>query len=156
MNWTPVFQYPLCQTLNLNEYFDLNEYTPKELQIFFGSVENVGITLNLIEKNKVATRTLLNNYLLYTGPIIEISNLSNDNGRQIELIVQLSQDIKNERDEDAKCRNYPHKNYLTYNDCDQEYVQNIIQKKFGITPFWATQDLDNVTIMTIRQGHLFL
>ena len=37
LNWTPVFQYPLCQTLTLNEYFDLNEYTPKELQIFFGS-----------------------------------------------------------------------------------------------------------------------
>ena len=133
--------------MNLNEHFDLNEYTQKEWQIFFGSVENVGITLNLIEQNRVATRTLLNNYLSYTGPLIEISDLSNEKGRQIELIVQLSQDIKTERDEESKCRNYPNKEYLSYNDCDQTFVQKIMKEKFSIKPFWASQDLDNVTTM---------
>ena len=59
-------------------------------------------------------------------------------------------------DEESKCRNYPNKEYLNYKDCDQTYVQKAIQEKYNITPFWATQDLDNVTIMTIRQGHLFL
>ena len=140
--------------MNLNEYFDLNEYTPKELDIFFGSVENIGITLNLIEQNKVATMTLLNNYLSYTGPLIEISDLINEKGRQIEIIVQLSQDIKTEGDEESKCRNYPNENHLDYNACDQAYVQEFIQEKFNITPFWATDDLDNVT--TIRQVYLFL
>ena len=154
MNWTLVFQYPLCQTLNLNEYFDLNEYTQKELQIYFGSVENVGIAINLIEQNKVSTRTLRNNYLSYTGPLLEISDLFHEKGRQIEIIVQLSQNIKTERDEESKCRNYPNKEYLSYNDCDQTYVQKIMKEKFSITPFWATQDLDNIT--TMRQVYLFL
>ena len=97
---------------------------------------------------------MLNNFLSYTGPSIEISDLFNERGRQIEIIVQLSQFIKTERDEESKCRNYPNKEYLNYNDCDQTYIQKIIQEKFNITPFWATQDLDNVT--TVRQVYLFL
>ena len=34
-----------------------------------------------------------------------------------------------------------------YNDCDQSYMHEFLQEKIGITPFWATQNLNNVTKM---------
>ena len=57
LNWKPVFQYPLCQTLNFTEVFDFVKNTPEEVQIYLGEIENLGINLHFIDKNKVVTRT---------------------------------------------------------------------------------------------------
>ena len=145
LNWRPVFQFPLCKTLNFTESLDLNENTPKEIQIYLGEIENLGINLHFIEKNKVLTRTLLNNYLAYDGPSVAISDLSIDSSKQIQVILKMSQDINTEINEESKCKNYPYENYLNYNACDESYVQNIMKEKLNITPFWATQDMDSIT-----------
>ena len=145
LNWTTVFQFPHCQTINLGHYFDFDKYAPKEVQFILGDIENLGVTLNIIETNKVSLRSLRNNYLSYAGPSLEISDLIVESGKEIEIIVKLSQILNTEKDENSQCKNYPYKNYLTYNDCDQTYVQHIIQDKVNVTPFWATQDLEKVT-----------
>ena len=145
LNWTTVFQYPLCQTINLEDYMDLSENTPQEVQIYLGNVTNLGVNLHFIDKRKSCTRTLVNNYLAYNGPSIEMSDLITDNTTQLEVIVKLSQNIKTEQDPESQCKNYPFENFLNYNDCDQTYLQKLHQAELGITPFWATQDLANVT-----------
>lgn len=147
LNWSPVFQFPLCQTLNIEKYFDLNQYTPKEIDFNLKEVENVGVSLQIVEKNKVLTRTLQNNFLAYEGPSIEIFDLFEENHTQIEVIFKMSQVIKTDKDPESQCKNYPHGNYLNYNDCDQSYMHEFLQEKIGITPFWATQNLNNVTKM---------
>ena len=145
LNWSPVFQYPLCQTLNIEKYFDLNKYTPKEIMFNLEGFENLGVTLNIVEKNKILTRTLKTNFLAYEGPSLEIFDLFEENHTQIEVIFKMSQVIKTEKDPESQCKNYPHENYLNYNDCDQSYIQKYLQEEIGITPFWATQNLDSVT-----------
>ena len=149
LNWTTVFQFPHCQTINLGDYFDFDKFAPKEVQFILGDIENLGVTLNIIETNKVSLRSLRNNYLSYAGPSLEISDLIVESGKEIEIIVKLSQILNTEKDEKSQCKNYPYKNYLNYNDCDQTYVQHIIENKVNVTPFWATQDLEKVT--KIRQ-----
>ena len=57
----------------------------------------------------------------------------------------MSQHIDTERNKESKCKNYPNENYLNYNDCDQTYVQNIIKDNLNITPFWATQNIEEIT-----------
>ena len=145
LEWKPVFQYPLCQTLNFTEIVDFDEYTPIEVQIYLGRIENLGVNLHFIDKNKVLTRSLLSNYLSYDGPSIAISDLIIDGSKQIQVILKMSQDINTEGNEESKCKNYPYDNYLNYNTCDESYVQNIMKEKLNITPFWATQDMDSIT-----------
>ena len=72
-----------------------------------------------------------------------------DSGKEIEILIKLSQDIKSEGDIESQCKNYPFENYLNYNECDQTFLQNLLQDEIDATPFWASQDLDNVT--KIRQ-----
>ena len=148
-----MFQYPLCQTLNIEQYFDLEKHTPKEIQFELGEVENLEVSLQLVEKNKVLTRSLQNNFLAYEGPPIKISDLIAESHKQIQVIVRMSQNIKTEKDPESQCINYPYEKYLNYNDCDQTYIQNLLEEEIGITPFWATQDLNNVT--TKRQVLFF-
>ena len=149
LEWKPVFQYPLCQTLNFTEIVDFDEYTPIEVQIYLGYIENLGVKLHFVDKNKVLTRTLLNNYLAYDGPSVAISDLIIESSKQIRVLLKVSQDINTERNEESKCKNYPYENYLNYNDCDQNYVQNIVKDNLNITPFWATQVFENVTKIRI-------
>ena len=142
-----MFQYPLCQTLYIEKYFDLQKYNPEEIQFHLGEVDNLEVTLQLVEKNKVLTRTLQNNYLAYEGPLIKISDLIAESHKQIQVIVRLSQNIKTEEDPESQCKNYPYENFINYLECDQTYLQNLLQQEIGITPFWATEDLENVTTM---------
>ena len=145
MNWTAVFQYPFCHTVDLEDYIDLDEITPQEVQIYLGNVENLGVSLHFIDKSRSLTRTLLNNYLAYTGPPMKITDLIIDTSEELHVILKLSQNIRTEEDPESQCKNYPFKNFMNYNECDQTYLQNLLQQEIGITPFWATQDLKNVT-----------
>ena len=152
LNWGPILQFPLCQIVDLEEYFHSEQYENikilkniKMVQFYLGEIENLGISLHIIERNKVLGRTLENNYLSYDGPPIKISDLIKESGKDIKHIVKLSQTIKTEKDKKSQCKNYPFQNYLDYNDCDQTYIQNIIQNELNITPFWVTQILENVT-----------
>ena len=132
--------------MNLGKIFE--EYTPKVVEFYLEDVENLGISLHILEKNKILRRTLRNNYFSYDGPSVEVSDLIEESGKQIEIIAKLSQNIKAEKDEESKCKNYPFKTFLNYNECDQTYVKKLLQDKLNITPFWATESLENVT--TIR------
>ena len=147
ISWSKVFQYPYCLTFDLEEYFQLNEFTPQELQLYFGNVKNFGLSLHFLEKNKVTRRTLRNNYLSYEGPAIKLSDLFLEKGTNIELMVKMSQIIKADTDPNSLCKNYPYKNFFNYDQCDQAYVNNFLQEKLKITPFWATQDLKNITVI---------
>ena len=135
--------------MNLGKIFE--EYTPKVVEFYLEDVENLGISLHILEKNKILRRTLRNNYFSYDGPSVEVSDLIEESGKQIEIIVKLSQNIKAEKDEESKCKNYPSETFLNFNECDQKFVKNLLQDKLNITPFWATELLDNVTTIRLVQ-----
>ena len=47
------------------------------------------------------------------------------------------------------CRNYPTEDFETFRDCDAQFVRREVDK-MGVVPFWATQDLTEVTNITTR------
>ena len=57
----------------------------------------------------------------------------------------MSQEIHSEKDEDARCTNYPNENCKDYNECDETNVHDRVKLYYNITPVWATRDLDSVT-----------
>ena len=61
-------------------------------------------------------------------------------------MLSISQTISSELDQDKPCKNYPFGSFLSYKDCDDKFVQEQVSKH-GLTPFWATNNFDNVSAL---------
>ena len=70
------FQYPLCQSIDLWDYFDFHEYAPLRIEFYMNADPNIGVTLHIEERNRLTFRTLKSNMLSYNGPELKISNIS--------------------------------------------------------------------------------
>ena len=77
IQWSLVPLYPECQALDLLDYFNFTgNNTPHIIEIDVWNIENYGISVYLLERNKALTRrTLKSNLLAYSGPVIENKNL---------------------------------------------------------------------------------
>ena len=65
--------------------------------------------------------------------------------------VMLSKNIYVESDPTKGCRNYPIEKFLSYNDCDKDFVQTKLDKRVakGFLPFWATDDFSQVSTANV-------
>ena len=70
------FQYPLCQSIDLWDYFDFHEHAPLRIEFYMNADPNIGVTLHIEERNRLTFRTLKSNMLSYNGPELKISNIS--------------------------------------------------------------------------------
>ena len=123
---------------------NLKKLTPLEVQFHIGAKE-FAVSVTIVEINKILKRTFLSNLLSYGGPSLSIDNAAKECGRQTHIIIQMDQKIKSERDNLAKCMNYPNERFLNYNDCDQSFVDEYLKTNFNLTPFWIVDDLHAVT-----------
>ena len=57
----------------------------------------------------------------------------------------MTQTINTEEDETKKCKNYPNKDYGSYQECDNNYLYNQFRNNFGIMPVWVTDKFEEVT-----------
>lgn len=137
------FQYLLCQNLDLNDYFDLKLHTPVQVQFRFESNDGVGISLNVEDINRKASRNLRTSRLAYSGALMQNFNLSEP--LKFQYFLKLSQTINLESNTKLPCRNYPNKDFLSFDFCDGDFVYNQVKRNFNVTPFWATRDLSKVT-----------
>ena len=73
-------------------------------------------------------------------------------GTYDDYILELKQDRYVENDPSKNCKNYPTRKHKSYNVCDREFVRRTLTKHFGseFVPFWATDDLDNVTSEPVK------
>ena len=142
ISWSQAPKYPACQTFELKDYFP----NQKPLQIFFvfDQTENLAVDLHLEDKNFVLHRTLKSALLAYSGPKITL-NLNENTYTQVMLNV--IQTIDSELDMKQNCTNYPNANFKSYKDCDRQFFYDKMKNKFGIIPFWVTDDLNEVTNM---------
>ena len=153
INWSKIPIYPECNTLDLFDYFDFSNVTPLKIIFYIVNTTDIGLGVYIEERNKVLKRRLSSsNILSYSGPALETKNLSL--GRDIKAVVSLSQIIDLEEDEEKRCRNYPrsdwkNKNltYIDYNACDIEHAYQHLKEHFHLTPFWATNNMSEVTAL---------
>ena len=62
-------------------------------------------------------------------------------------ILKITQTKDAAEDTSNGCQDYPNEKYQTFSDCDTEFVHGQMSVE-GVMPFWATDNLDEVT--TIR------
>ena len=137
--------YPFCKILDLEELFQINNTSIKKIFISFAvdKNRNYGVSILLEENNRKSTRTLMSSKFAYNGPVIENQEMKNP--RRISYSFQLFQTIFNEKNKNYLCHNYPTEKFKDFGECDQKFVSKEVRKKFNVTPFWATEDLAEVT-----------
>ena len=65
-------------------------------------------------------------------------------GLIIKFVMEISENVYNEHDKSKNCQNYPNKNFASYFDCEEHFMQEIC-KSFGVAPIWLFDDLKKVT-----------
>ena len=125
---------PYCRLLDMN-----TTNVPKRIKIDLLNLENVSFHLKIVERNMALARRRQYSYA-YRGPFIGIDTLNKLNSYG----VSLKQSYYSDQDEKANCINYPNKKFYSFQDCDEEFVKDEMQK-IGVMPFWAAKDNINVT-----------
>ena len=115
--WNLAPLYPTCSLLDLTKYFDFN--SKKILSVYFTMHDtlDVGLSLNIVDKNKALKRKSAAAFADYLGPTLKMDNIGS--GISIRSILHFSQEIFTEKEQSAKCWNYPKKAYKDYNECDE-------------------------------------
>lgn len=143
LEWTLTPTYPLCQSINLNDFFDIEKNIPSSVYLVMNQTEGVGISVMVTERLKQAKRVLNSQFKSYRGPFFSIQNLGKP--RDVNGLISLSQTILIDEDMTKPCENYPSETFNSFGDCDTSFVHNQIMKMYGLSPFWASIALDEVT-----------
>ena len=104
----------------------------------------MGITLEIQDVRKsLLRRKILSNSLDYEGPPIELTDLYSTKVASFALF--LSQTISIEAGTGKNCRNYPNEIFLSFRECDENFVYDKIVQNYSIMPFWAAKKIDEIT-----------
>ena len=137
-----------CQTVDLPE-----EQKKKGTKMVFFTIDPefikslpkpIKLELVIEDRAKATDRRLQRNRLHYNGPTIEL-DLVRPVG--MEYIIELKQQVYQEKDASKGCKNYPTENWKSYNHCDKEKTQERITSIMGsnLVPVWSSQDLSKVS-----------
>ena len=144
LSWYHHDIFPGCQNLQLLSKLELKRLRPKQIQIDFYKVDNLGVSLFLEDARKaLRKRSITSNRLDYDGPFMEIENLKEP--KRQKFVISIEQTINLESDPDKRCKNYPVGQYDSYRECDEDYVYDFMKSHNHMMPFWATRSMDQVT-----------
>ena len=138
---SPVPSFPNCKTIDIQKLFQ-KWYMPKQIFISLNKIKNFGVDLYIIDRNVASRRSLKSEILAYSGPTLTHNNLKRTAKKK--LMLKMAQIKDAAEDESNGCQDYPNEKYPTFSDCDAEFVHEQMLGE-GVMPFWATDDLDEVT-----------
>ena len=97
--------------------------------------------------------TLIDRSLMYSTRKQPINYDSLYKNLTKQYLVSFEQNVFLDADK-TECVNYPTDKFESYNDCDQQYMNRLLQKEY-IYPAWATaKDLSKATTLTKSSGLL--
>ena len=118
---------------------------PKQVLFYFHPLPGYGVEIQIEDQKRSCFRLIKENRLSQAGPLIDIEDLVEKADHK--YIIELSQDTYLENDPSKKCKNYPNKDYETYNDCDDAYFRSFFKIFYppAFMPVWATSNMSLVT-----------
>ena len=143
LKWPMMADYRGCKHIYLHQYLNMTKTSPLSILFSFTKQDNRLITVKPCDSKKALQRTLLSNHFDYKGPPIQIINLTSSVSKIFGL--KVSKFIDSKFDPNAKCVDYPTREFKTYQDCDKDFVENEIKRKYDIMPFWASRSHKDVT-----------
>ena len=76
------------------------------------------------------------------GPMI-----TNTDEKYKAYLLEIEQELFDEKDEKIGCRNYPTELFSSYYDCDKNYTHNWIETHMSnLVPVWASKSINETTI----------
>ena len=99
--------------------------------------------MNIVEKNMALAKRRQNSFA-YNGPFLGIDNLHE--ASFVDIGLRLKQSHYSDQDLETNCVNYPTKRFNSFRECDEDFTIKEIQK-FGVMPFWAVRDNNNVSTL---------
>ena len=138
-----------CITLDFLKNETIKEEGIRDIYVDFYDKYNaslMSVEIIPLDRNLFTERTLKNTRLYYFGPNI-VMEKGVFTGAYDDYILELRQDRYVEHDPSKNCKNYPNKEYESYNACDKNFTLTTLAEHYGpeFVPFWATDNLDNVT-----------
>ena len=106
-------------------------------------IKNMGINVFLLDKNFASKRSRKSELLAYTGPTLTNPNMEGVSKTE-RYILKITQSKDVAEDESNGCVDYPNKKFKTFGECDGHFVHEQMIGE-GIMPFWATDNLEEVT-----------
>ena len=142
-----------CLTLDIYQYIRRHKNEQiKHLKIKFRKETDVIVEIE--DRLNTVLRGHKFNKFGVTGPSISLNNLQ----KQIYkyFAVGFHEEIFVENDPLNECVIYPTKQYLSYKDCDSEFVKKYLASKFppGFMPLWASDQIENVTTRISLKGNI--
>ena len=145
---SPVPNYPNCKIFDLHQHFSKRDI-PSPRQVFFRlkKVANFGINIYLLDKDFATRRSLKSELLAYSGPTLTNPDLGNISKTE-RFILKITQTKDAEEDESNGCKDYPNQRFKTFGECDGHFIHELVREE-GLMPFWATDNLEEVTKRTL-------
>ena len=135
--------YPMCKIFDIQDFFDLKNFTPFKLFLYLKQTDGTFVTFQFEERNKRLRRALQSLQKSYVGPVLKM-DLSKPT--KIAALLTFSQIFNTDQDVDKPCSLYSSTTqYSSFGDCDEHFVHKEVLEKYGLIPFWATRSLDEVT-----------
>ena len=97
------------------------------------------------DKAQACHRNTKASHLAFSGPPLIIEDLGSNTIKA--LIIEYKQSVFVEHDPSKKCRVYPNKDFKSYKDCDDAYMEEMFSQFYplGFMPVWATDNISRVT-----------
>ena len=104
------------------------------------------------EREKVIYRESIETKKNFWGPSIE-TGIGIDNPTKVNrYVLSFEQDIYVEEDQEMRCKKYPWKGLDSFNDCDEEYMQNWVNDRYNFLPIFMAKEQTNSTVGPIEVG----
>ena len=132
---------------NIQFKIDLSEtiknYTLESIYFNFKAFDDLTVEIRLEDKKSSCFRPLLENRNRQRGAKI----MSPKDGHNVEYVVGIHQTRNVEEDKSVGCRNYPTKNFKTYEECDKMFILESLEQSGwkNLTPIWGTDQIKDVT-----------
>ena len=141
--------YPnTCRSLVLSSIPELEGKRIKQLFLFIGQLGNHSINIYFNGDTLDLTgRNIREHSFQSTGDAIKLKQ--NTQGSRAYM-VDISQRVFVEEDPTNICRDYPNQEYLSYQDCDDQFVRNLLP---GLTPVWLTEDPAKVSTHVLEKKY---
>ena len=118
--------------------------TPSQIFIIINKIKNLRAYVNVNDREKgLVKRGLKSDTDHYDGVPIIVEDLMSP--IRTKYFFTVSQLINLETDSGINCTNYPTKLYSSYRECDEIFVYNQMKNVHKIMPFWAVNELSEVT-----------
>ena len=136
--------FPSCQSIDITKYSTFRNFDIVSARIIFKKQQNYGVYMAIEDKEKsLQKRSLRSQTLEYDGSRIEIDDLSS--GMYKRLFLKLELTLNLDSDSGINCKNYPYDNFLSFRECDENYVYKKVKNNYKIMPFWAAKTLSEVS-----------